>query len=659
MQRLLALLMVFVLLTGVLMGCTPNEQLGTQSTHNTRPSSESTAPTTVPPTDPTSPTEPTVPDEPDFFTRHGQAAPEADQIPGYAEATDTDNLYTLPLELPGPDMIRSILNYGDTLYISYWKSFDGMDGQCGLRVYDLTTGATVHDVECPEWGDQGPLADGGFWYISYETMTVELIDAVGQHTTVTLPQNSEDEAIGYIYDTCVDPDGRYLVNLYDGGPAVEIYDLKTGAVTTPEFVDADWCYNAQYQDGLFLLNNYNDGIYLLDPKTGEYEHCLAGTSFDGVRGGIGYQTEMNHLELTGLDGDPVHYYLALEDGTGFTDMSHGFAALGSYDGGPIVHVVDLRSHLYIAQIDFPGYYGSFDAFLDNGSLLMVAMGENENVAYLYDTSVPPVEDILLSAYECTPEELEAETDRIAQDIFDATGIEILYGSRGNDFVLYDYVGVVELEPFKVFRAVNTVAGILYQYPEGMLREAWDVGYDGLQIYLCGSIYGVHSGGVDMAGGVTSETDGYIVIVVDINDPMESALPHELSHAFDRRINYMWEEMDWMAVWESIHPFSDAYIHSYDAYYEYTDYTPVGEKDPDDVWFVDGYGRTYPTEDRARIMEVLWNSGEEPDPHLEYEHILEKAKLYCYILRQCFPSCNTEEGPFWEQFLGVIDESVLP
>ncbi len=657
MQRLMALLMVFVLLTGVLMGCTPNEQLGTQSSHNTRPSSESTAPTTVLPTDPTSPTEPTVPDEPDFFTRHGQAAPEADQIPGYAEATDTANLYALPLELPGPDTVRSILNYGDTLYISYWKSFDGMGGQCSLRAYDLSTGSTLYDTEYPGWSDMGLLADGGFWYISYETMTVELIDAAGQHTTVTLPQDGEDKVINYIY---IDPSAQYLVILYDSGTPVEIYDLKTGAVTTPEFMDGEWFYSAQYQDGRFLLNDHDDGIYLLDPKTGEYEHRLAGHTFGGVQGGIGFWAGTNYLELMSLDGDPIHYYLGLEDGKWFTDMSHGFAVLGSYAGQPLSHVVDLRNHRYVAEISFPeGCYGTFDFFLDNGSLLLVAVGDSENVAYLYDTSVPPEDDIPLPTYIGTGEGLETETAQIAQDIQEATGIEILYGSQGNDFILGDYVGIVELEPYKVFHAVKTVAGILDRYPEGMLREAWDIGYDGLKIYLCGSIYGVYAGGLDTAGGVTSETDDYIVIAVDINNPIESVLPHELSHVFDRRINYIWQEMDWMAVWESIHPFDDAYIYSYDNCYEYIEYTPDGEEDPDDVWFVDSYSRTYPTEDRAGIMEVLWNSGKSPDPYLEYEHILEKARLYCYILRQCFPSCNKSEGPFWEQFLGVIDESVLP
>ena len=671
MRRCLALLMAFVLLAGLLAACTPQEQLHTPPAQTTTPTTENRLPPTLPttqptqaPTDPTEPTEPTLPPDPpmppeqDFFTRHGQQAPEVDQIPDYAEATDTPNLYTLPLELPGPDTIRNITRFGDTLYISYWMSFDGMGGQCGLRIYDLSTGAILSDTEYPEWGDYGPLAEGGYWYIDYGTMTVELVDSQGLHTTVILPQNGEEE-YGYIYDTGIDPDGRYLVNLYDGGTPVEIYDLQTGTVTAPEFAGVECFYDARYEDGQFLLNNHNDGIYLLDPKTGEYTQCLAGHTFYDVQGGIAFENGNGSLKIAGLDGDPTCYYLALDEGQCLEDQSHGFAVLGSYGAAPMSHVLDLRNQLHVADIAFPeGSYGSFAAFLDNGSLLLVAMNDRENTAYLYDTSAPVADSAPICAYECTPEELETETARIAQDIFDATGIEILYGSRGNDFVVFDYVGVVELEPFKVFCAVNTVAGILYQYPEGMLREAWDVGYDGLQIYLCGSIYGVYSGGLDMAGGLTSQTDNYIIVAVDINNPIESVLPHEISHVFDYRINSVLDT-DWMAVWTAFTPYDNAYSYSYDNYDDYRKYTVAWESNPDKVWFVDSYSRTYPTEDRARIMEVLFSSGKEPDPYLEYEHIMEKAKLYCYILRQCFPSCNGDEAPFWERFLGVIDESVLP
>jgi hypothetical protein len=85
MRRLMALLMTLVMLAGMLVACTPEQQLETPPGFDTRPSTEGRLPTTQPttlpatdPTDPTDPTEPTEPEEQDFFTRYGQGLPEPD-----------------------------------------------------------------------------------------------------------------------------------------------------------------------------------------------------------------------------------------------------------------------------------------------------------------------------------------------------------------------------------------------------------------------------------------------------------------------------------------------------------------------------------------------------------------------------------------------------
>ena len=77
MHRFLALLMVFVLLTGLLVGCTPAQQLENPTTKTnapttqqpTKPTGSIQPPTTDPtgapdPTNPTNPTDPTDPPEP-------------------------------------------------------------------------------------------------------------------------------------------------------------------------------------------------------------------------------------------------------------------------------------------------------------------------------------------------------------------------------------------------------------------------------------------------------------------------------------------------------------------------------------------------------------------------------------------------------------------
>ncbi|MBQ3002215.1 MAG: hypothetical protein IJD82_00630, partial [Clostridia bacterium] len=100
--------------------------------------------------------------------------------------------------------------------------------------------------------------------------------------------------------------------------------------------------------------------------------------------------------------------------------------------------------------------------------------------------------------------------------------------------------------------------------------------------------------------------------------------------------------------------------SYDDYYEYTRYTAWSESNDANVWFVDSYARTFPTEDRARIMENLFNP--EADGLAEvfqFENLQAKARLYSYILRECFESCDVDEVLYWETYLGTIDESVIP
>ncbi len=671
MQRILALLMVLVLLAGVLIACTP-EQLDTSTTNKTQPTTQNTVPGTVPttvqptnPTSPTDPTEPTAPDVPpeppaqDFFTRNGQGVPSADQIPGYAQETDTPNLYSLPLDLPTSDMLRTVLAYGDTLYISYWSEFDEMMENGLIRVYDLTAGNMLYEVEYPGWSDFGYLEEGGLWFYDYGNNQLNISDATGQLTTISLDLSAANPD-AFINNICVDTTGEHLICIYDAEVSVMLYDLKTGAVTTPTFESATQIYQVRYRQGKFYLTDYNDLVYALDPATGEFTRHSFVIGFDDFLDGVAYEMQSVGLAMVGLDGDSTCYYLKTDYNCWVSDLSHGCVALNSYGEGPQIHVLDLRNERYLADIFFSeNCYTTFSQFLDNGSLMILEATNDGNFVYLYDTSATVADAKMLDTYQGTTQELEAETAEIAQAVFDATGIEILYGSQGNDFIVSDYVGAVELEPFKVFCAVDTVAELLNRYPEGMLREAWEATNSGMKIYLCGSIYGIWSGSLDQAGGLTTDVDDYIVVAIDINQPIDSVLYHELSHVFDRRISDMWEQVDWFAVWESVHPFDNGYIYSYDNYYNYTKYTPDGEKKPGKVWFVSSYGRTFPTEDRATLMEILCLNTDVSPTELEYENILYKARLYSYILRQCFPSCDTEETHFWETFLGVIDESVLP
>ena len=112
----------------------------------------------------------------------------------------------------------------------------------------------------------------------------------------------------------------------------------------------------------------------------------------------------------------------------------------------------------------------------------------------------------------------------------------------------------------------------------------------------------------------------------------------------------------MDIWEDVTPYDDAYLNTYEGYEYATEYTAGYESNYNNIWFTDGYGRTYPTEDRARLMECMFDSenGDMKDL-LKYDNLAYKARLYSFILRQCFQSCQVEEELYWERFTGIPDE----
>ena len=193
----------------------------------------------------------------------------------------------------------------------------------------------------------------------------------------------------------------------------------------------------------------------------------------------------------------------------------------------------------------------------------------------------------------------------------------------------------------------------------MLRETHEKSNLGMKIYICGTICGVSGGGVGTAGGLTFDHNGYLCIALDINGSPSYDLPHELSHAFDRRINAMFnyndqDLTDWMLVWEEFTPEYAEYTYDYANYHDYDEYTADNAMN-EEVWFTSSYARVSPTEDRACIMEQLFNPAEDKLGYqFNHENILNKARLYSYILRQCFPSCNTSETHYWETYLGDIN-----
>ena len=74
-------------------------------------------------------------------------------------------------------------------------------------------------------------------------------------------------------------------------------------------------------------------------------------------------------------------------------------------------------------------------------------------------------------------------------------------------------------------------------------------------------------------------------------------------------------------------------------------------DTDSVYFIDAYSTTFPTEDRARLMEYLLSDVDYgPPAYFASVHLQEKLTYYFQCIRTKFDTTNWPEQTSWEQML---------
>lgn len=654
--RFAAFLLALLLAGSMVAGCAAPQKPGETTTpgQTTTPPPQTTE--TVPPT------EPPVVTEPDIFTKHGEPElPGAAELPPYAQATDTPYLYLCDIDLP-QKFDYTVEVHSDILHFySYGES------SFSMRMYSLTTGEFIHEVDLSSYGMWGVLEDGGLWMVDPYEMRAVACDASGNETLV-LDRSGETQPERSPLSVAITEDGKYLLARYDTGDIMELYDLTTGQMRLPQLPEQIEEPYLRACGNKFLLvdyDNYTEGAnYFLNPEDMSVEYAGPAEG-EGVTPGElrNYYYDGALVFGDGLEDSP-RFFMPVSREETYCGGAFGCAIMQNY-GENSLRFYDLRNARFLGEVVMPWERYNISAmFLSSGAVLITAFGDDGVCCYLYDLPALAAENSgeTVETFCMTTREMEQETARIADEVMERTGVELLYGSAGNDFAIFDYVGVAELDPFTVYYAVSRSRDILMKYPEGMLREAYELTHNGLRIYLCAEIYGIQSSALGTAGGVTTDMDGYIIIAVDVGNNLNYDLPHELSHAFDRRISYIdsVRGTTWMQDWENATPIPDCYANTYKNYGDLGAYTAAEHREGEEVWFVDSYSRTFPTEDRARIMENLFNMDREFSAELfRHENLLYKARLYSYILRQCFPSCAVPEVLYWETGLGDMETWNIP
>ncbi len=584
-------------------------------------------------------------EETDFFSAHGMASlPAPSALPEAWKQTETKHLYQLPLSLPNVNEDGgygyAVDAAGEYLLFSCWEN-----GEKGY-LYSLQSGETlcVHTF------------DGEFLRRLYQDGSVLTVRA-GEDGSVTvyrlLPDGTKETVLSAqadLYSAALSDGGDFLA-LSEDGEGVRLFDLQTKQQVGSFPFETPVTLSAA-RDG-FLAEDTDGTLTRIRTDGRSAETVSLPSALVETHGGLYRCYQDGGVLLCDGRPDGKTCFLPFDDNEEYLyALSFGWAITGETVSSHTMRFYDLRNGKLAFSLPMREEDLNASAiFSESGRVLLFSFAGGENCLRLYDLPAAVADgydgqDVMVLLG--TRGEVWERSEAIALAVREQTGVELLYGSQGNDFNIYSYVGVAELNPYTTYQVLCRTQEILAQYPDGMLREAYGETHKGLRIYLCGTLYGVTDGGLANAGGVTTDSDGYILIALDCTDALAYNLPHELSHAFDRRIEHVSEQTgsDWMRLWEQATEIADPYAESYSGYEYLTEYTWEQEQDSERVWFIDGYSRTFPTEDRARILENLCNPDGQIGVYLQCPHLKEKAQLYCRILRECFPSCRTSV-PFWE------------
>ena len=285
-----------------------------------------------------------------------------------------------------------------------------------------------------------------------------------------------------------------------------------------------------------------------------------------------------------------------------------------------------------------GYF--FLDFMDDSCRLM-----------FWDVSAQtPGEDLPMSPPEQAPPSqtlLESGLYERAEQLSQRFGLDIRIAEQcAADYSHYETYPLTD--PIFVRDCLDILENTLRLYPEGFFRQLCYGSIDSIRIELVGGLTAkedvtTHPASV---GAFAQAMDSCYVIVLDGFLLQPQTLFHEFSHIIDARLEWdsgiredaLYSEEAWL----TLQPEGFRYAMSYtEISGELLSFLESG-------YFITEYALTYPTEDRATLMEAamsLYTWDFEPGSGTR-----EKLRYYADCIRDCFDTEGWPERTLWEQVL---------
>ena len=542
-------------------------------------------------------------------------------------------------------------------------------GEDGAHYYRCSPELEITELELPE--SAGVFSSDGrfFYYISGEVLyRYNLSNATAEKVDL-------DYDLRFNYVDAMQPDGVLLsCSVYLSYFTVDTYraviNVNTGALVV-------------LQDSYLPLNFTPSGMNTFGYDYDAENFRIASIPVGG--GTLSYSSlpvtddALNsYYEMQAIPGtdylissyDPNSY-----DGEAWAEEDGGTEQLPADPHATLYRLTDdAMESCYLTDLGIPGMVYTACPLTD-GTLLCTSYQDSSCTLYRVDPaqltferqeltqeeSVPAVDESLLDKFLSEQESpllagdlsgVRTQADAIAAkydvDILLSNTCAPACDASGYQVTTSDQAGWSN-EAATIARALSQLDEALAVYPEGFFSQFRTSSENsGVCFLLTGPIVSESGPSSVAAFQYTMRQRYYVCVDMTYYDLTENYY-HELWHAIEGKLSNDNADSAFYSDWDALNPPGFSYDYGFDAYDAGTDagqWTLYGGTDT--AYFVDDYARTFPSEDRARIMETVMGDDFYAQQLMESEPLRAKLRLMCDAVRADFDTTGWDT-PAWEKY----------
>lgn len=312
------------------------------------------------------------------------------------------------------------------------------------------------------------------------------------------------------------------------------------------------------------------------------------------------------------------------------------------------------SRLLLAREDDRGYLSALFLWDFSSAPRSSWSAPKQQEISLTDRSAENTDDETAALWRSLREEADALQERY--------GIALVLGADVPK--LFDrYSAEPMTDPEKTRQALDTISQTLALFPDSTFRALQRDYYRQITLYLAGTLTSREgSDNIATAGAFTTQEEGLAEICLNLEDGVTRGdLIHELTHAIDYRLQDLGPLQE--EQWSRLNPPDFSYAYTYldqngrsladTGSTRFTALDPsAAAADWRDVWFIDPYSTTFPTEDRARLLELLLGEDTVPD-FFRSPHLQKKLQYYFSCIRSSLGDDSWPAQTSWERALDSV------